>query len=85
MYQVPCIHGGNTNCVMFLLKQLSLSLLGVIQGLRLTGVLLETHFGYVLTMGYDCFILLCHMLRKNYGSIFLHQGTGKTREVFESS
>ena len=45
MQQVLCIHGGNTNCVMFLLKQLSLSLL-------------KTHLGYVLTMCYDCFILL---------------------------
>ena len=54
-----------------LLKQLSLSLL-------------ETHFGYVLTMGYDCFILLCRMLRKNNGSAFLHQGTRQTRELYES-
>ena len=83
MQQVLCIHGGNTNCVVLLLKQLSLSLLGVIQSLRLTGVLLKTHFGYVLTMGYDCFILLCSMLWKNYDNAFLHQGTRQTRELLE--
>ena len=44
----------------------------------------DTQFGYVLTMGYDCFILLCRMLRKNNGSAFLHQGTRQTRELYES-
>ena len=59
MQQVLCIHSGNTNCVMFLLKKLSLSFLVVIQGLILIGFLLETRFGYVLTMGNNCFIILC--------------------------
>ena len=79
MQQVLCIHGGNTNYAMFLLKQLSLSFPGMIQSLSLREVLLETHFGYVLTMGCDCFILLCHMLQKNYDSAFLHQGTDSDR------
>ncbi|KAK7838218.1 valine--trna ligase [Quercus suber] len=48
--------------VIFVLKQLSLSLLGVIKSLSLRGVLLKTHFGYKLTMGCDFFILLCRML-----------------------
>ena len=48
--------------VIFVLKQLSLSLLGVIKSLSLRRVLLRTHFGYILAIGCDCFILLCHML-----------------------
>ena len=68
-----CSQGGNTT--LFLLKQLSLSLLWTIRSLSLREVLLETHFGYILTMGCDCFILLSHMLQKNYGTAFLHQGT----------
>ena len=68
------VHSWWQYCVIFVLKQLSFSLLGVIKSLSLRGVFLKTHFGYILTMGCDCFILYAICYRKNMAAAFFIKG-----------